>query len=276
VVGGTGMLGGCLCRDLSDAGHDVVSLSRRSEPRVDLADRGQLTQALDVLRPHAVAHVAANTSVHDCELNPDSALAVNCDAPAEAAEWCSANRAKLVAISTDSVFDGTKGNYAEIDEPFPLNVYATTKLLGEADVIATGGTVIRTTFLGPEPRSLVGWLFSRLAAGGTVTGYEDTRFSPLFAGDLARFLRRLLEDPVEGVLHVGGRDPITKLDVALAVRSAIGTGDVVAGRMPQSPVRRPRDTTLDSTRARSYFGDDFDGGWHRAIEEAVIAARALP
>jgi dTDP-4-dehydrorhamnose reductase len=275
VVGGTGMLGRYLCRQLFDEGHEAVALSRSSEPRIDLAHRGELGAALDQLRPTAVAHLAAETSLDRCERDPEAAWAVNGHAPAEAAEWCEANSRPLVAISTDSVFDGTKGTYGEMDEPRPLNVYATTKLLGEAEVVAAGGTVLRTTFLGTAPASLVGWLVGQLSTGASVTGYEDVRFTPLYAGDLARVICRVLADPVEGILHIGGQAPITKLDVAVAVRAALGRGHVVAGRMPDGPVHRPRDTTLDSSRAQSYLGTDLDGGWHQAIEEALAGGRTL-
>jgi dTDP-4-dehydrorhamnose reductase len=270
------MLGRYLCQRLSDEGYGVVALSRSSDPPIDLARRGQLREALDDLRPDAVAHLAANTSLAWCEQHPEEAWTVNAHGPAEAAAWCGGNGALIVAISTDAVFDGTKGAYTEADEPRPLNVYATTKLLGEADVVATGGTVLRTTFLGPAPTSLVGWLVAQLSAGATVTGYADARFTPLFAGDVAEAVCRVLQNPVEGVLHIGGREPITKLDVAVAVQAALGSGHVVAGRMPEEPVRRPRDTTLESSRAHAFLGEDLDRGWQQAIGATLVGRNSRP
>ena len=268
VVGGTGLLGRYLDAELTGAGHHVTARSRRSRPPLDLSRPGALVEALDESCPDAVVDLAAVTSLERCESHPVEARQVNAVGAADAARWCEENERVLVYVSTDSVFDGTKGNYGEFDEVNPLNAYAVTKFLGEREVLARGSTVVRTNFLGLGEGSLVSSVARRLAAGETVTGYVDVRCTPLFAGDVAIVLRRLLEEPVEGLLHVGGEQVTTKHEIVVALQQALGVGAVVPGPVPQDRLRRPLDTSLDSSLARALVGVP-DRGWQAAIDETV-------
>jgi dTDP-4-dehydrorhamnose reductase len=154
VSGASGLLGANVLRLAREAGwdkdKDIVGLCHRHvirDPalriaRVDLTDSSAtrnllaelFSEPLSELRPHAILHCAAAADVDWCEANPKQAEAINVGASAVLAEIAAAFNARFIYISTDAVFDGKRGGYAETDEPAPVNVYARSKLAAEREV----------------------------------------------------------------------------------------------------------------------------------------------
>ena len=89
---------------------------------------------VDAFAPELIIHCAAMTHVDECERRPDDSLAQNVAATRAMAELAGRHRATLLYISTDYVFDGKSGPYAEGDEPSPISVYGQHKL--EAEKVA--------------------------------------------------------------------------------------------------------------------------------------------
>jgi dTDP-4-dehydrorhamnose reductase len=155
-----------------------------------------------------------------------------------------AAQVRLVHLSTDVVFDGTRGRYREEDEPSPVNAYGRSKLEAERLVAAAhpGATIVRTSLIygGSEPGPQ-----ERLARENT-RFFVDERRSPVHAGDLAQALLELLELDVPGPLHVAGADDVSRYEFALLLGA--DPGRIEAAHT--TPGRAP-DVTLDSSRARS-------------------------
>ncbi len=108
---------------------------------------------------------------------------------------------RLIHVSTDCVFDGTKGPYVESDEPTPSDHYGMSKLIGEIDYAPH--LTVRTSFVGFGQRGLIRWLLNQ-PEGATVPGFRRWLWNGLYVGTLARQLVRLLDDPMTGILHIGG------------------------------------------------------------------------
>ena len=268
VLGGTGLLGRYLVPLLRARDHEVTVRSRSTSPPMDLGDRTQARRSLDEVQPDRVIYAAANTDLEACEGQGEVAWRLHRSTPSACAEWCRDHDVPMVYISTDSVFDGEKGDYSESDEANPLNVYAVTKFLGEREVLAHGGLVVRTNFIGAGGRSFMSWLWEALTAGREVVGYRDIRFSPIYAGDLADSVERVISRYRSGLIHIGGRESITKHEIALEVSNAVDGGRVVAGDARQNVVRRPLDTTLRSDRAYGLW-DLEPRGWRDAVAACV-------
>lgn len=138
VTGASGLLGACVLRSAIERGLDAAGLCNQHVLRdpalkicaLDLTDHASTRKLLLDLRPDTIVHCAAATNVDWCEDHPAETDAINVRAVAVLAETAAAMNARLIYISTDSVFDGTKGGYAEADEPAPRNVYARSKLAG--------------------------------------------------------------------------------------------------------------------------------------------------
>lgn len=283
VTGATGLLGPYLAAAIGtrDLAATFVGLSSVPEGRpdwvtCDLAVARDVEALWHQVQPELVVHAAALTSVDLCESNPGLADAVNRGTTAALASLAAGSDARIVFVSTDSVFDGTRGGYAEDDTTAPLNVYARSKLAAEeALVAATDHLAVRTNFFGRSPRGhgLVEWLLRELDSGRPIVGFADVVFSPLHCGALAELLLDLALGGTRGILHLGSAEPTTKLDFAQRIARAYGldVGLISAGRLDDVALRapRPRDTSLHCARAAAILGRSLP-----SVQEGIDAMRA--
>jgi len=145
VIGGEGQLGTDVVRAFAD-NSDVVSSLTHSE--IELSNLESVSGRLQEIRPDIVVNTAAMHHVDNCEREPEKAFAVNGIGARNLATVSRDIGAVLMHVSTDYVFDGSKGNpYIEEDAPRPLNVYGNTKLAGEYFVRSTAQKhfVVRTS-----------------------------------------------------------------------------------------------------------------------------------
>lgn len=232
---------------------------------LDLTDRPVVLTAVRRLRPSAIVHAAAMTGVDACEDQPAAARAANTDAPASLAEAAAEAGASLIAISTDYVFDGTRGHYREDDPTNPQGIYARTKRLGEEAVLARcpTATVIRTTLYGWNAQPKQSFAERVLAAaapdGHPVTAFTDMFWSPILANDLAEAVAALLARPTPGLFHVAGRQRCSRYEFACAAARTFGHDParlVRPGRLADARLKapRPRDASLDVSRFERALG----------------------
>lgn len=234
VTGASGLLG--LNLSLLEMGtHTVVGVDRgklANPPfeliRADLLAPHAVDRILDAAQPDAVIHTAAQANVDVCENDLDAAQHINATLPGELAAACAARDIRFLHISTDAVFDGTKdGFYTEEDAPNPLSVYAQTKLQGERNVLSANphAAVARVNFFGwslSGTRSLPEYFFNNLSTGRTCNGFTDVWFCPMFVGDLAETLIRMLEKGLSGLYHVVGSEALTKYDFGVRISQQFG------------------------------------------------------
>lgn len=210
VTGAAGMLGRRVLADAAAAGWQVVGLDLQgSDLTVDLTDADAVREALQGAQPAAVVHCAAWTDVDGAEEREEAALAVNATASANVARACGAVNARLVAVSTDYVFDGTLSGrpYVESDVTAPLGAYGRTKLAGEQAIAAeTDNYVIaRTAWLFGWPgKSFPDTMLRVGAERGEVAVVTDQIGSPTWTGHLSPALVQLAESTVTGIAHTAG------------------------------------------------------------------------
>ncbi len=196
--------------------------------RADLLEPDVIPRFLDEARPEAVIHCAALANVDACESDPDLARRLNADLPGELATACARHGVRLVHISTDAVFDGTKdAPYTEDDAPNPLSTYARTKLAGERAVLEANpqAVVARVNFFGwslSGRRSLAEFFFYNLRDGRSVSGFTDVWFCPMFVGDLADVLLEMLEKGLSGLYHAVGSEALTKYEFGRRIARRFG------------------------------------------------------
>ena len=234
ITGASGLLG--LNLSLMEIGtHTIVGLDRSKLARTpfeliraDLTEPGLFSRLIETVKPDAVIHTAANANVDSCESDPQGARYLNGELPGILA-GCSARAGiRFVHISTDAVFDGTKpGIYTEADIPNPLSTYAQTKLFGEQMVLAADSRAIvaRVNFFGwslSGTRSLSEFFYNKLAAGEQCNGFTDVYFCPLFVGDLAATLVRMLDKGLSGLYHVVGSEALSKYDFGQRIARQFG------------------------------------------------------
>ena len=220
IIGGSGQVGSALMEAYGE--HNCVGTYCATKvPGMipfDLAKAGASPQLVEdlitTIYPTVVCICAGFTWVDGCEAKPAHANAMNNAGPAAVAACAKKHGAKVVWYSTDYVFDGDPaqgGPYAETDRVCPLNVYGSSKLAGEAAVLAADPTalVIRTNVVyGPEliGKNFIYQLCRKLEAGETMNVPQDQLSTPTYNRDLAVATKLLVEAGASGVVHVGG-DP---------------------------------------------------------------------
>jgi dTDP-4-dehydrorhamnose reductase len=229
---------------------------------VDLSDPDAIAAAVRAARPDLIVHTAAVARVDDCHRDPERARRVNTRGSELLAELAAEFGARLVFVSTDLVFDGERGGYREDDPSRPLSVYGRTKADAEAAVLAAPrGVVARFSLLfGP---TLVGrpsffdGMVAALRGGQPLTLFADEWRTPLGAHGAARALAELAHSDVVGLLHVGGPERLSRLEMGLrlAEHLSVSPERIIATARDAVPAAepRPRDTSLDVTRWRGRF-----------------------
>ncbi|OLC58737.1 MAG: hypothetical protein AUH85_00240 [Chloroflexi bacterium 13_1_40CM_4_68_4] len=245
ITGASGRLGRALLRAF---GRDAVPWRR---PDYDLDVRGSAGVLVARDRPDLVVHAAAWTDVDACARDPELAMRRNGIAVGELATACAAAGIDLVLISTNEVFAGDRcdGAYQPDDEPAPINPYGASKLAGER--------AAREAFEGARPRLLIvrtSWLFGEpgndfperivlaaraaSAAGKVLKVVEDEIGTPSDAGDVAQFIRALVQsDKRRGTYHAVNAGRTSRADWALEVLRLAGESPTVV-RVPLSSWRR--------------------------------------
>ena len=261
VLGATGMLGNAVLRLFADSPGYAVTGSARSAAGVallredlrakvhvglDVVEQPDaLARLFDTLRPHAVINCVGLVKQLAAADDPLAAMPINAQLPHRLSRLCASVGARLVHISTDCVFAGTRGNYRESDAPDAADLYGRSKLLGEV-VDAPHAVTLRTSIIGHElagAHGLLGWF---LAQSGSTKGYRRAVFSGLPTVELACVIRdHVLPDPLlHGLYHVSAA-AIDKLSLLRLVAAQYGHAIEI---VPDDQV--VVDRSLDSTRLR--------------------------
>ncbi len=234
ITGASGLLGLNLCLAHWDS-HTLLGLDRgklHATPfeliHATLDDPAAASRLIDTLKPDAVIHTAALANLEKCEADPQGARYLNAEIPGILAESAARTSVRFIHISTDAVFDGAKdGIYTETDAPNPPGVYSATKLLGEHNVLSAypAAAVARVNFFGwslSGTRSLSEFFYNKLSAGEQCNGFTDVYFCPLFVGDLAATLVRMLDKGLSGLYHVVGSEALSKYDFGQRIARQFG------------------------------------------------------
>ncbi|GAB5535159.1 MAG: dTDP-4-dehydrorhamnose reductase [Rubricoccaceae bacterium] len=277
ITGANGLVGQALVRGLSAwPGADVLATGRQPASPVsvfsggyvplDVLDTDAVERVMQDFAPSVVVHAAAISQVEACEADKEACWALNVDATAALAAACYRHGSRMVLLSSDFVFDGRSGPYAEDDRPFPLNAYGRSKLAAENALRLsrlTDWAVARTTLVfdvaeGDARLNLVTWLLRELAAGNPVRVASDQTRTATYAPDLADGIARLIRHQRAGTYHLAGRESLAILNMAHTVAEVFELDPSLispartAELHPGAP--RPLDAGLLILRAESELG----------------------
>ncbi len=203
VTGAAGMLGRDVMLAAGNAGHDVVGFGRAE---LDVTDAAALEKKFDLERPDVVINCAAWTDVDGAEEAEADALAINGAGAGNVAAAAAAVGASVVYVSSDYVFDGSKGEpYVESDQTAPLSAYGRTKLAGEEATIAANKRhfVVRSSWLfGVGGGNFVETMLRLAESQNEVLVVRDEVGSPTYTWHLAYGVVRLIEGVEFGIHHM--------------------------------------------------------------------------
>jgi dTDP-4-dehydrorhamnose reductase len=252
VLGAGGMLGQDVVKVARNQSHQVVA---PDHDELDVTVQGAVERRIARERPGVVVNCAGWTDVDGAEDSEAEAMAVNGDAAGYVASAAESVNAKVVHISTDYVFDGTKrGAYVESDETDPINAYGRSKLAGERTTAKANrrSFIVRTAWLfGPGGENFVETMLRLAADSGQVLVVHDQVGCPTYTGHLAAGLIRLIDSSAYGIHHMAGTGSCSWYEFAeeifrqASVRCRVmgATSEMVARR-----AKRPANSVLVSRR----------------------------
>ncbi len=245
-----------------------------SSDEMDVTDENSVNNLLDDILPFVVINCAAYTAVDRAEDEKDVAFRVNRDGVALLARACRSRRIKLIHISTDFVFDGSKSRpYRTDDEPAPLSVYGKSKYEGERELFSCyreGSVIVRTAWLySAFGSNFVKTMLKLFSGRDEVRVVDDQIGTPTWAANLASFLWFVVDnfDDVKGkILHFTDLGIASWYDFAVAIEEEsrkwrgnkiVEVIPITTDEFPQKAVR-PCYSVLDKTDTWKIWGKTSD------------------
>ncbi len=252
IIGAEGQVGSCLRRELTPRHevHGTSWLGLPDLPALDITNAAATQDLIARLRPEQVVLAAALTHVDRCETEPALSEAINVRGVDHVARACDRLGAGLTFFSSDYVFDGAAGPYAEDAEPRPLSVYGRHKLEGERIVArVTRHLILRTMVVysyQPGTPNLFMQIHERLRKGEPITQPDDQWVNPTQAVSLARAAGELVETGRTGTFHLAGTTRLTRDEFARRVVRALGGDPAGVRGVPTSELGQPAARPLNS------------------------------
>jgi dTDP-4-dehydrorhamnose reductase len=288
VIGASGLVGREIRTQLLASGDAHGTCHRHREDDLaplDVTDPVALEHLFDRIAPTVVFLCAAAADVDWCAANPDLSFAVNVSGPRSVSELCCRHGTQLVYLSTDYVYDGRDGPYAEEDLPNPVNVYGAHKWIAEREVLdrSPSALVLRTAVVygarryPPDP---VAGLITALRNGADVRASTQHWTTPTCVHDLGLGAIRLARAGATGVFHLAGPVVCSRYEFAVTVARAAQLGAEALSRIHDGlpPTPRPQRCGLRIAKAQRFISYDPVGyrqGLQALLENAAPDPHSL-
>ncbi len=254
MTGATGYLGSAMREQVPDGVEMIAMGHTRGGLSLDVTDPIAVRNAVHQHRPDVVVHLAAVSITGDAARNPDAAISVNAAGTRAVAAATGLSGVRLVAMSSDVVFDGTTAPYREDSVPNPINPYGASKLAGEESIVAEhpDPLIVRTSVLVGRNRAdrypFSMYVLQRARQGRPVELFENERRNFYPVTSAAAALWECAGAPITGILHIGATTSESRYEFGRRLLEAAGLDETLA--IPAiGPLDRPSDLTLSVERA---------------------------
>ncbi len=229
LTGAAGLLGQAVL-DKFRAHYDLVAVINKTEidnppedieiVQADLSDKKAVLELTDKHKPDIILNAAAWVDVDGCESDRKRALKSNFSVVENIVNAIKDKRIYLVQISTDYIFNGVDHAANVDDSPAPLNYYGRTKLMAEECIVDNYARYLITrtcALLGSPNRgqtNLINYFYNSLKEGKEVQAPEDIYANPIWVENLAELLLEAIRKGYKGMLHLGGKDYLSRYEFA--------------------------------------------------------------
>lgn len=263
VIGASGQVGEHLLRALGTDG--VGTYFENAVPgleQLDARDERAVARLLRSVRPDVVYLPASEPNVDLCEREPEATASMNVGVAEAVSRAAAGIGTRLVFFSTDYVFDGAAGPYAEDDEPNPLSEYGRQKLAGERWALETpGALVVRTAVVYGWERQGKNFVVRLIEADRRRAHWRvpvDQVGSPTYAPNLAAAVVELARAGAAGIYHVAGPQPASRYEFAVEATRVFHLDNVELEPVETSELgqdaMRPLSAALYVDKAQSRLG----------------------
>jgi len=222
ILGGVGMLGHVLLNKLNESkAFQVYDITRNKEERInnfecDLTNFNSLFEIIKDIKPDYIIN-CVGVLIKGSKQDPSNAILINSLLPNKLAQFSNSINAKFIHISTDCVFDGSKGNYIETDKKTAQDTYGLSKSLGE--ITDDKNLTLRTSIIGPDLKNNGEGLFSWfINQKGEVNGFTESIWGGVTTLELAEVIIKSINENYTGLVHVTNGKPISKFDLLSLIK----------------------------------------------------------
>lgn len=276
IFGATGLLGRALMREW--VGDEITGLGSRD---ADIRDLKQVSNVIQRTRPDWIVLAAAYTDVDGCETSRDLAFDVNVRGAVNVARAAKQEGSRLLFLSTDYVFDGSKTTpYETSDSRAPRSVYGQSKADAEVQISALlpGPCIVRTSWLfGTGGRCFPDTILKLAVTRSELDVVDDQRGSPTYAVDLARAVIHLCRKEAGGIVHVTNAGECSWFEFAREIIGSAGLKTVVRPTTSDKfvrPAARPKYSVLSPASLKQY--EMVMPGWQDALRRYLAERPSLP
>jgi dTDP-4-dehydrorhamnose reductase len=221
-----------------------------------------INHMVDDIKPEIVVHCAALSSPDACEVDRYACHRMNVELTKRIVSACIDYNVHLVFLSTDFIFDGSKGNYTEMDAPNPVNYYGESKLEAEKLIQASGvvNTIVRTSLVyGVESKlsrpNIIIRVFDNLSKNKQYKVPSDQIRTPTYAPDLASAITQICLNRVTGIYNISGDQIISVADFAILAAKAFDLNHELLLQVNSKDLAeaapRPKNTSLVIGKAKN-------------------------
>jgi dTDP-4-dehydrorhamnose reductase len=246
---------------------------------MDFTNAATVAAVFKKYQPTHIIHTGAISKPDECEQNKPIADKINVNGTAILLDAAKKYKAYFLLMSTDFIFDGINGMYAEDDTPNPVNYYGKTKVKAEALVkqYEHNWSIVRTvlgygkTFSGRH--NIITAVKEKLEKGETYNMFNDQVRTPTYIGDLAEGIITMIEKNATGIFHICGEEVFTPYEMAIATAEFLQLNQLLIKKVNAAdfiqPAKRPAKTGLKIDKAKKELGYQpvsFREGLRRTLE----------
>jgi dTDP-4-dehydrorhamnose reductase len=227
---------------------------------LNICEINSIEKIVKNVNPDYIINCASSGDVDYLESHPEIAFNVNSLGAENIAKISHENKIRLIHISTDSVFDGIKGNFKETDSPNPVNIYGKSKYEGEKNIlkICNDFIIIRTNFYGlySTRKYFFNWILDNIKKNQSFLGFDDVIFTPLDVSTLSKMIILSLNINFNGILHFSSDTPISKYNFIkntlnfFELKNSLKKGSIESA---QSLALRPKNTSLNNEKSKEFI-----------------------
>jgi dTDP-4-dehydrorhamnose reductase len=276
VFGASGLLGHALMREWTN--DEVTGLTSKD---ADIRDAQQVLKVVERSRPEWIVLAAAYTDVDGCETYRDLAFDVNLHGAANVARAARAVGARLLFLSSDYVFDGTKTTPYETNDPrAPKSVYGASKAQAEVRLLdnVPDCCIVRTSWLfGVGGKCFPDTILRIAASRSEIDVVNDQRGGPTYNVDLAHAIFQLCRNGANGIVHVTNEGDCTWFEFAEAIVGSAGLKTLVRPTTTENlarPAPRPKYSVLSPRSLHQY--DLTLPPWQEALQRYLAQRGSEP
>ncbi len=264
LIIGKGFLGSEISFLANKKDYKVITTNFSKNEKLDITKYDEIKKFIEKCCHEIVINCKAFSDVDEMGTHADYGYATNAIGPMNLGKVCKKENISLIHLSTDSVFDGKKGDYSELDSTNPLNNYARSKRDGEINLLNTykDALVIRSNFYGYDTNQkfLFNWILNNLKNGKIINAFTDVVFNPLLNSDLAFLILELSKVTHSGILHLSHDEKYSKYEFALTIARELGFNEnlIKKAKISKSTLiaERPKNTTLNNSKMKKLL--DFE------------------